>query len=248
MILNAGLIVGTVTTTFSNTIAADNVIQQDPQAGEQVAVNSAVNYIISLGKPIVPNIFNKTAAEADANIVNAGLNIGPIITAYSNTITDEKVISQYPAAGRKAFVGSKVRYIKSLGKPTVPDVVGMTVRDARKAIANRKLKNSLTAEYSNTVAAGNIAGQNPIADTRALIGSKVIIVKSLGKPTVPRLVGKKAETANIAIVRAGLTVGTVTTVYNNAIAANRVISQDIAASTKIEIGSAVNYTMSLGKN
>jgi hypothetical protein len=49
-IVNANLVVGTVATEYSNTVAAGNIISQNPAAGTTVATGSAVNYVKSLGK------------------------------------------------------------------------------------------------------------------------------------------------------------------------------------------------------
>jgi beta-lactam-binding protein with PASTA domain len=59
-----------------------------------------------------------TAADVNTAITfGANLKIGTITTAYSNTVAKDKVISQTPAANTTAAVGSKVDYVKSLGKP-----------------------------------------------------------------------------------------------------------------------------------
>jgi serine/threonine-protein kinase len=49
-IVNAHLAVGTVTTAYSDTVAAHTVISQSPAAGTKVLIGSAVNYLTSLGK------------------------------------------------------------------------------------------------------------------------------------------------------------------------------------------------------
>ena len=48
-ITNAGLIVGTVSTTSSATVPAGSVISESPAAGTQVAANSSVNLVVSTG-------------------------------------------------------------------------------------------------------------------------------------------------------------------------------------------------------
>jgi beta-lactam-binding protein with PASTA domain len=243
--------VGTVTAAYSNSVAADKVISQNPAAGTVVATGSKVNYVKSLGKStIVPNVVGKTAADANTAIVKANLKVGTVTAAYSNTMAVGKVISQNPAAGTKVAVGSKVNYVKSLGKPVVPNVVGKTAAAANTAITsvdNLKV-GKVTTAYSDTVAAGKVISQSPAAGTKVNIGSAVNYVKSLGKSTiVPNVVGKTASDANTAIVKANLKVG-VTTAYSDTVAAGKVISQSPAAGTKVATGSAVNYVKSLGIN
>jgi serine/threonine-protein kinase len=116
-IVDANLVVGTVTTKYSNTVDAGKVISQSPAAGRAVAIGSKVKYIISLGKkPIVPNVVGMVAPDANTAIVDANLVVGTVTTKYSNTVDAGKVISQSPAAGKAVAIGSKVKYVISLGK------------------------------------------------------------------------------------------------------------------------------------
>jgi beta-lactam-binding protein with PASTA domain len=247
--------VGTVTTAFSNTVAAGVVISQDPAAGTTVNTGSPVNYVKSLGKStIVPNIVGKTVAAANAALVNVKVHLvlGTETTAFSNTVAVGKIISQNPAAGAAAAIGSKVNYVKSLGKPAVPYILGMTAADANALITsvgnNANLQvGTITAAYSNTVAAGRVISQNPASGKKVNTGSSVNYVKSLGKPIVPNIAGMTAAAANGAITSANLKVGKVTTTYDNTVAAGSVISQNPAAGAAAAIGSKVNYVKSLGK-
>jgi Raf kinase inhibitor-like YbhB/YbcL family protein len=177
--------VGKVTTAYSNTVDANKVISQDPNAGTKVLIGSSVNYVKSLGKPVVPNVVGKTATDANTAIVNAHLVVGTVTTAYSNTVDAGKVISQNPAAGTKVNIGSPVNYVKSLGKPTVPNVVGMTDVNANTAITSvdNLVVGTVTTAYSNTVDANKVISQSPAAGTKVNIGSAVNYVKSLGKLT-----------------------------------------------------------------
>jgi len=135
---------------------------------------------------LVPNVVSMTDVNANTAITDANLVVGTVTTTYSNTVVVDKVISQSPAAGTKVAIGSPVDYVKSLGKPTVPNVVGMTVADANTAITSVNLKvGTVTTAYDNNVAAGTVISQSPAKDTKVLIGTAVNYVKSLGKkPTV----------------------------------------------------------------
>ena len=62
---NAGLVVGTVTTAPSATVAPGSVISQDPSAGAGVASGSAVSLVVSTGVT-VPDVVGQTQAAATA--------------------------------------------------------------------------------------------------------------------------------------------------------------------------------------
>lgn len=108
--------VGDITTEYSNKVAAGKVISQSPPAGAQVASGAKVSYVISLGKPIVPNVVGLTVADANIAITSAGLKVGTVTKAYNNTVAAGVVISQKPSYGTVVAVGSKVSYVRSLGK------------------------------------------------------------------------------------------------------------------------------------
>ncbi|MHC4573198.1 MAG: PASTA domain-containing protein, partial [Planctomycetota bacterium] len=64
---------------------------------------------------------------------------------------------------------------------------------------------------------------------------------------VPNVVDMNEADANSAITAAGLTVGTISHVYSDTVAAGYVISQNPAGSTQVPIGSSVDLVISLGQ-
>jgi hypothetical protein len=74
-ITGAGLVVGTVTTASSSTVAAGNVISESPAAGTPVNAGSAVNLVVSSGPP--PD-FSLTANSAIS--VNVGGSVASAVT------------------------------------------------------------------------------------------------------------------------------------------------------------------------
>ena len=82
-ITGVGLVVGTVTTASSSTVASGDVISESPAAGTGVNVGSAVNLVISSGpaKVSVPNVVGDTQAAATTAITSAGLTLGTVTAA-----------------------------------------------------------------------------------------------------------------------------------------------------------------------
>src|SRR5262249_21304423 len=142
-ITNAGLTVGTVTTASSTTVPAGSVISQNPTAGTQIVVGSAVALVVSAGPPqgAVPNGVGLPRAAASTAITNAGLTVGTVMTASSTTVPAGSVISQNPTAGTQIVIGSAVALVVSTGPPqvAVPNVVGLTQAAASTAITNAGL-------------------------------------------------------------------------------------------------------------
>lgn len=124
-ITGAGLTVGTVSMTSSATVASGDVISESPAAGTSAASNSAVSLTVSSGPaPVpVPNVVGMTQAAASTAITGAGLTVGTVTMASSATVASGNVISENPAAGTNAALGSAVSLTVSTG-PAVAQVNG----------------------------------------------------------------------------------------------------------------------------
>ena len=120
-ITGAGLVLGTVTTASSGTVAVGLVISESPAAGTLVNVGSAVNIVVSSGpaQVAVPNVVGLTQAAGTTAITGAGLVLGTVTTASSGTVAVGLVISESPAAGTLVNVGSAVNIVVSTGSPPV---------------------------------------------------------------------------------------------------------------------------------
>ena len=246
-ITNAGLVVGTVTTASSSTVAAGAVISQNPSGGASVASGSSVNFVVSSGvsAATVPNVVGQTQAAASTAITGAGLSVGTVTTASSTTVAAGKVISQNPSGGASVAQGSAVNFVVSSGA-TVPNVVGLTQAAASTAITGAGLVvGTVTTASSTTVASGKVISQNPSSGASVAPGSNVNLVVSTGA-TVPNVVGLTQAAASTAITGAGLNVGTVTTASSTTVAAGKVISQNPSSGASVAPGSAVNFVVSSG--
>ena len=143
-IVGAGLVVGSVITTNSNTVPTGDVISQAPGAGTNVAPGSAVTIVVSLGVSVpvvpVPDVAGLSQVNADAVIVGAGLVVGSVITTNSNTVPTGDVISQAPDAGANVAPGTAVTIVVSLGTlVAVSDVAGLSQANAEAAIVGAGL-------------------------------------------------------------------------------------------------------------
>ena len=122
-------------------------------------------------------------SEAQPAIVAAFLVVGTITQDYDANIPSGNVISSEPVAGTKVSGGSAVNLLISMGPvpSIVPNVIGMTKADAEAAIVASGLTvGSVTEGYSETVAEGNIIGQNPSGGEEVPAGSTVNLVVSKG--------------------------------------------------------------------
>jgi beta-lactam-binding protein with PASTA domain len=170
-----------VTDEYSDTVAVGLVISQTPAPNTPVAIGSTVNLVVSLGQPEVPGVVGMTEANAVATVTAVDNLTTSVTDEYSDTIAVGLVISQTPAPNTAVLTGSTVNLVVSLGQPEVPNVIGMTEPNATTAITgvDNLTVGTVSDDYSDTIAAGLVAVQNPAAGTAVPIGSSVDLVISL---------------------------------------------------------------------
>ncbi len=245
----SGFAIGIVVEEYNDVKAADEVMGQDPNAGDVLAMGSSVNLLISLGQPIVPDVRGMLLADANTAIEAVDqLTVGLVTYGYSDTVAAGDVISQLPMGGVRVPIGSSIDLVISLGMPIVPYVTGETEADAITGVEHvYSLSATVSYEYHNEVAAGFVSSQDPVGGTPVLISSVVSLVVSLGQPIVPDLTGMTQGEAAVALGPFLLVVGSVGFSYSDSIAGGLVMSQSPAGGTAVPIGSGINLSVSRGR-
>ncbi len=126
-ITEAGLIVGTITNDYNDTVAAGSVISQHPAGGTAAAGGSDVNFVVSLGRPVVPDVVGQTQEDAIAAITAVDLTVGTVTQEHSDTVGVGLIISQSPASSTVVNVGSAVDMVVSLGHAVLVYKVTMPI-------------------------------------------------------------------------------------------------------------------------
>ncbi len=249
----ANLVAGSVSEQCSNTVAVGLVISQYPPAEQQVPFGSAVAFVISSGlcNVVVPDVAGQTQSAAGDALVAVGLSTGTLTEQCSNTVAAGLVVSQNPAKDQLAPYGTAVTLVLSTGlcNVAVPNVTGLAQEAAGTVLTGVGLAvGGVTAQCSNTVAAGSVISQDPPADQLIPYGTAVALTVSTGlcNVTVPNLVGLTQTAAASALTGAGLVAGEVVQQCSNTVAAGNVINQFPAANQQAPFGSAVAMTVSTG--
>ncbi len=188
-IVAASLAVGGVTSANSDTVAAGNVITQNPAGGSVVPEGSPVDLVVSLGPAMVtvPNVTGLTQAGAESAIVAACLTVGTVTQQSSATVPAGNVISQSPTGGTVVANGTAIALVVSTGPPpvVVPDLFGKPQASAQSLLTSVGLVlGTTTSGNSETVISGNVMGQSPAAGTQVAQGSSVSLVISQGPAPV----------------------------------------------------------------
>jgi len=140
-------------------------------------------------------------------------------------------------------------FAQTRGTIEVPDVVGHERAQAEDAIRALNLRPELEAEeYSETVPAGRVIRQNPEKGTKLKESGTVRMVVSRGssKVAVPDIVGQTAAFAESKLREIGLNPDRQPDVFSETAPEGSIISQDPAAGTPVQRGSAVKYVVSKG--
>ncbi len=139
---------------------------------------------------VVPNVVGQAQAAAEAAIVAAGLTVGTVSSANSDTVPVDDVISQNPAGGASVAPNSAVDLVVSLGPVpvVVPDVVSQAQATAEADIVAAGLTvGTVTTQISDTVPAGDVISQIPVSGTNVALGSTVDLFVSSGPPAAAQL-------------------------------------------------------------
>ncbi len=132
---------------FNPNVPRDVVVDQSPPADARVKPGRHIYLSVNAGSVptvTVPRVEGLALREAKNRMINAGLKVtserpDPIPSPYENTVTRQR-----PDAGETVDRGSEVTlwYSTGLGSDyvEVPDVVGLTISDARRALVERQLR------------------------------------------------------------------------------------------------------------
>lgn len=209
-VLTAAELVPSVTEDHHDRLPAGRVVSTDPGPGARVDPGSPVAVLVSLGRPVVPELppgASFTAAErilADADLRAVR---DEEATEYSDTVPEDAVIGPRPAAGTELTVGAPVTLVLSRGPAPVevPDVRGRPAADATAALEAAGLVVGPTREvFDPEVAGGHVVAVDPEPGTTLERGDTVTLAVS-NAVSVPNLRGAPIGEAEAALRELGLT-------------------------------------------
>ena len=131
----------------------------------------------------------------------------------------------------------------------VPEVVGLSEREAERMLAQEELKLSkISEQWSPEVPRGFVAVQDPPAGGLVKRGRRISVVVSLGAQgtSVPMLDGVSSRQSEILLEGAGLKQGRVARAFSDAVAKDLIIATDPPGETVVEQETAVDVLVSLG--
>ena len=221
----------------SNQYSAGQIIAQSEESGNSVKVGTTVTVTLAAAgstassdgtsstgsttsgtttttttttnsKVTVPPVVGKDENAAKSAITAAGLTVGTVSEASSDTVESGLVISQSPSANSETESNGKVNIVLSSGpnKKKVTDVIGHESSRAQSELAGDGFKVEVKETYSDDMRAGLVVSTSPDRGTYVQPGSTVTITVSKGREqvTIPSVsVGMTYEEAVEALNDAG---------------------------------------------
>jgi len=186
----------------------DQVLDQDPNPGEEAEVGSTVTLEVSdgPGEVLVPAVAGLPQNQAIGELEDAGLKVTRDLE-FSDEVRKGLAIRTVPSEGEEVTVGTRVRLLVSQGPElaTVPGVVGLSRASADSQLRSEGLGVAIQEEESDEPA-GEVIAQDPGGGSRVERGTTVTITVSTGRPraTVPNVIGLGVADAATQIGNAGL--------------------------------------------
>ncbi len=215
----------------SDEYKAGQIIEQNIADGDRVDVGTSVDVVIAgagsgpsttpststqpeeeveeeVKTVTVPPVTGKTEADAKAALDAAGLTVGSVTEANSDTMEKGKVISQSLSQNTSVKKGTTVNLVISKGpnKKAVTDVIGHEVNRAKGELEADGFKVEVKETQSDSIREDLVISTSPDRGTYVEPGSTVTITVSTGKKeiSIPSVtIGMDYDTAAKALKDAG---------------------------------------------
>jgi eukaryotic-like serine/threonine-protein kinase len=146
----AGFTVAEPVEEASEDVPEGDVISQNPDAGEEVDEGTEIELTVSsgTGQVTIPQLTGFQYSEAKDLLESDKYGLKVKRNNQESSAPENEVINSNPPGGTEVDKGSTVTLLVSQGQATVPNLVGMEVEDAEKALEDAGLKSSTTEEPS----------------------------------------------------------------------------------------------------
>ena len=187
----------------------DQVLDQDPNPGEEAEEGSTVELEVSRGPGtvLVPTVRNLPQAQAIDELEERGLRAN-VDRLPSDDIDGGLAIRTVPGAGNEVERGERVQLFISSGPELVPvpEVIGISRDSAEAQISDLGLVPAVQEQEAEEPE-GEVIAQDPAAGTELERGSTVTITVSSGieQVEIPDVVGIGARDAERQLRAEGLT-------------------------------------------
>jgi serine/threonine-protein kinase len=171
-----------------------------------------------------------------------------VVTFATNPdVTEGRVIDQDPAAQTTLSRGDSVNLVVSQGevRATVPELVGLLLPDARKAITDAQLIVGKITRQNSDRPNNEVLETNPKPGTKTKLNTKVDLIVSNGVALeeVPNVVGLPYSTAYATVTQAGFLVPAPSQEISDQYPPGYVLRQVPPGGSRLSKGSNVTFVL-----
>jgi len=182
-------------------------------------------------------------------ILLAGKSMG-LFDFSDNSVIEESSIAE-STVSTEAVTETVAATEENENMVAIPDVSGLSYAEAVATLNKEGFKVVKEESESTTVRKGNVISQVPEAGSKAERGTSVTVYVSIsasvGKVTVPNLIGLSEEDAVIVLIESGLEIGTISqTNHTDPSLTNLVCYQSYSEGVEVEQGTVVDLKVSIG--
>jgi serine/threonine-protein kinase len=161
------------------------ILNQFPIADTEVKSGRVIKFVVSLGQKLVPipELAGLSVRQAILDLETAGLDLGEIAWAFSDTLPERVVVFSYPASSTEIPLGSPVNLMVNRGRASnftyMPKVVGMTLDEAKKRLEEKLLKVGIvTPRTDENYLPETVLEQSEPEGTELDVGTEIDLVVS----------------------------------------------------------------------
>lgn len=170
--------------------APETVVEQSPRGGTNAKLGRVIYVTVAshVKQVATPNLFEMSPREAALRVEENGLKLieNSLEFEYSDLVAAGFIMRQNPPAGMPVKPGTEVHIYLSKGpepgKSSVPELLGLSVEQARKLIKQSGLvMGDPVYERSLNLSEGRILRQQPLPGVVVENGTTIELVVSSGK-------------------------------------------------------------------
>lgn len=199
---------------------------------------------------VVPRLASRAMVQAQAELERLGLLVD-VRFEPNELVPPDVVVDQQPIAGARVEVGEQVVLVVSDGPVgvTVPDLRGGEGTEVSRVLDVLGLELSIDRRFDEVVPTGRVIRSEPPGGTRAVAGSAVVVIVSLGPAprTVPAVVGTPIVEGFAAIGRADLEIDRVRERTVDADEVGRVLATDPPAGAQVPRDLPIEVTVGVAR-
>ena len=185
LIAEARLVRGNINERITGSSAAGYVLEQQPSAGQRLAVGSTVSLTVEGESRVVPGLVGGTVDQARAQTSNSDLGLRIVREVPRPGVAAGTIVSQYPNPSTRVQPGTIIEIEIATELMIVPQVFGQSQNVAMSAISRAGLQVRVSTSQTDAYPANTVIQQAPQAGSQVPSNTIVNLVIATTPPFIP---------------------------------------------------------------